>query len=802
MGKFLDDFRYGVRLLLRSPGVASTAVLALALGIGANTAIFSVVYNVLLKPLPVKQPAQLFTFTHYNEQRKTSGNRTAYPDFVEWRKQLRSVSEAAAITQAPMSLGHGNEPERVFAGKVTESFFPMLGIGPVLGRNFLREEDEPGEGTVAILSYELWQRRFGGDPNVPGSRILLDGDPFTVVGVLAPGFRWVGQKMDIFVPLAGNPVRGVRPLTFVTAYGRVRDGAAQEEVQAEFDVLTAAQRAREPQYKGMRLKPGEITEWIVPDVKTSLWVLLGAVGLVLLLACANVANLLLSQAAARKREIAVRAALGAGRGRLMAQMLAESAPLGLAGGVLGLLIAWVCVRMLPLLNADRVPRLAETTIDPLVLAFTAAVSVLTCLLFGSVPAVVLARADLHDSLKEGGRSSTSGVKGRRLRTVLVSAEVAIALVLAIGATLMIRTFSALSNVDPGFSPESVLAGTVELPRHKLKDQQQVFTFYDTVIRRVRSLPGVVHAGMTNSLPLGGNYFRGDWQIEGRAPVQGKPLILNQRTVDPEYFKALRIPLRRGRYIDERDRKGAPTVVMISETTARRLFPGEDPIGKRIGDPGAWNTVVGVTADIKHTDVSLEADTELMLPFHQFPAAVITLVVRVDPAMYPDPNRFAPLLRRAVAEVSPDQAVFQVASLEQVMANRLAPRRLSMAILIGFSLLALILSAMGIYGVLAFSVEQRTQEIGVRMALGARASDVVHMILREGALLAVVGVAVGIAAAIALTRMAKSILYGVTATDPVVFAGTAIALSVVAAIASYVPARRATRVDPVIALRYE
>jgi putative ABC transport system permease protein len=419
-----------------------------------------------------------------------------------------------------------------------------------------------------------------------------------------------------------------------------------------------------------------------------------------------------------------------------------------------------------------------------------------------VPALALSRADLHDSLKEGGRSNTSGVRGRRLRAVLVSAEVAIALVLAVGATLMIRTFAALSEVDPGFDPESVLAGTVELPRHKLKDQNQVFTFYDTVIRRIRTLPGVMSAGMTNSLPLGGNYFRGDWRIEGRAPVPGKPLMLNQRTVDPEYFKALRIPLRSGRYIDERDRKGAPAVVMINETAARRLFPGEDPVGKRIGDPGAWNTIVGVTADIRHTDVSLGADTELMLPFHQFPAAVITFVVRLDPGMYPDPNRFAPLLRRAVSGISADQAVFQVASLEQVMANRLAPRKLSMAILIWFSALSLILSAMGIYGVLAFSVEQRTHEIGVRMALGARQGDVVRMVVREGAVLAVAGLAVGLVAAIGLTRLAKSILYGVTATDPLAFTGTAILLAVIAAVASYIPARRATRVDPLVALRYE
>ena len=330
----------------------------------------------------------------------------------------------------------------------------------------------------------------------------------------------------------------------------------------------------------------------------------------------------------------------------------------------------------------------------------------------------------------------------------------------------------------------------------------MFTFYDTVIRRVRSLPGVLNAGMTNSLPLGGNYFRGDWQIEGRAPVPGKPLLLNQRTVDAEYFKALQIPLRRGRYFDDRDRKGAPTAIMISESTARRLFPGEDPIGKRIGDPGAWNTIVGVSADIKHTDVSLEADTELLLPFHQFPAAVITFVVRLDPAMYPDPNRFAPLLRRAVADVSADQAVFQVTSLEQVMAGRLAPRKLSMAILIGFSVLALILSAMGIYGVLAFSVEQRTHEIGVRMALGARRGDVLRMVVREGALLAVIGVAIGVVGAIAITRLAKSILFGVTATDPLAFTATAVLLSIVAAIASYIPARRATRVDPLVALRYE
>ena len=802
MHAFLRDLRYGMHLMGTARGFSAVAILALALGIGANTAIFSVVHAVLLRTLPVRDPDSVVAFVNYNQKRNVKSAPVPYADVCDWRRALRSFEGISAWQPGSVNLLAGGEPERVRLGRVNHTFLGMLGVRPVLGRDFLREEDRPGAGRVVMLSHELWKRRFAADPNVAGARVSLDGEPHTVIGVLPPRFRFVGERADMYVPLALAEARGARVLP-VSAYGRLKRGVPPAQVEAELDAMTQATVARMPRYQGWRLRTMPIREWIEPDVKASLWVLLAAVGLMLLIACANVASLLVSRAAARRREIAVRAALGAGRWRLVRQLVAENIPLGVLGAGAGLLMAWWAIDLLPGFNLARISRLDETRIDGPVLAFTAAVSFVTCLLFGLAPAVSLSRGDVSEALKEGGRSAGGSLRGSRLRGALVVIEVALALLLAVGATLMMRTFFTLAAVHPGFDPGDLLTASVELPRTQYRTREQVLAFWSTLVERLRALPGAKEACLTNSLPLGGNYFKGTFLVEGQEYRDPHDMpILNFRTVDTGYFRTLHIPLRRGRLFDERDRAGAEPAMIINETTARRYFGRNDPIGRRMGSPGEWMTIVGVMPDVKHTDVSFAADTEVLLPFWQALSTSGTVVVRLDPAIYPDPLRFAPLLRRTVTSLDRNQAVYGVAAMERIMADRLAPRRLNMVLLGVFAAIAITLAAVGIYGLLSFSIERRTHEIGVRMALGARAGDVVLMVVRQALALVLAGVVLGLAATAVLTRLLASILYGVSATDPVIYAGTALLLTAVGVVAAWLPARRATRVDPVAALRCE
>ncbi len=798
----LRDLRYGLRLITASPWVSASAVLALALGIGANTVIFSVVYNTLLRPLPVRDPHRLVAFSNYNERRNINSGAMQYADVCEWRRSMRSFEAIAASQTTAMSLSDGGEPERANVGKVTANFFLMLGVRTAFGRDFSIEEDRPGRPHVAVISYPLWLRRFAANPNAVGATISLDGDAYIIVGVLPEGFRFVGQRMDAYIPLAARESRGART-GGVTAYGRLKQGVSPAALQHDLDEADAAVDAAVPAHKGWLIRTNELSEWIVPDVKLSLWLLLGAVVLVLLIACANVAGLLLSRAAVRRREIAVRAALGAGRGRLFRQLLAEGVPLGALGAGLGLLLAWWGVSLLPLIPADRIPRIGETRIDFAVLAFTAGVSILTCLLFALAPATTLSRADVHDTLKEGGRSG--GGRGSRVRSALVICEVALALVLSVGATLMIRTFARLSAVDPGFNPRNLLTASIDIPRYKYATGkgERILAFYSDVLDRVRALPGVQSACLTTSLPLGGNYYRADFRIQGRDYSNPADVpIVNVRTVDDAYFRTLQIPLRKGRYFTPEDRLGAPPVMVINETTARRFFPDEEPIGKRIGGPESWRTIVGVVADIRHTDVSQGADTEVLAPFWQAPALSTTVAVRTDAAMYPDAGRLIPLLRRTITSADKDQAIARTLTMEKIMADRLAPRRLSMFLLMFFAGLALLLAALGIYGVLSYSVERRTHEIGIRVALGAARRDVIRMVVREAMILTAAGIAAGIAASLALTRLISGLIYGVSASDPATLVATAVILTAVGALAAWLPARRATGVDAMVALCYE
>ena len=801
MRELWGDVRYGGRLLLKTPSVTVAAVLALALGIGANTAIFSVVNTVLLRPLPFPDAGRLVTMRIDNLRYNVRNAMACYPDIADWRQQSRSFDSMAAFSPRSVNLTTRGEPERVSLWKVNAGLFPMLGVKMALGRGFLPAEDQPGAGRVVLLSHSLWQRRFGSDAGLVGKPIVVDGDPYTVTGILPRAFKLEEEGPDLYTPIAlsGAHARGDEWL--FGAYARLKPDASLERAQAE---LATIQRRLEQHYRrplsfyphvwGMR-------EFMVRDVRLSLIVLLGAVALVLLIACANVANLLLARAGARQKEMAIRTALGAGRRRVVRQLLTESVLLALLGGVFGVLLAWWGIGALSALGSERLPMLKQSRLDLPVLGFTMLISLVTGLVFGIAPAVAVSRTNVHEMLKEGSRGSSEGRSSSRLRGLLVVSEVALALLLMIGASLMTRSLLKLHDVDPGFHPPGVLTASIDLPPSKYSKPEQQVAFYRQLEERLEAMPGVSAAGLTSVLPLTGNNQGMPMVIEGR-PVSGPSdaPILYFRMVNDRYFQAMRIPLRKGRLFTAEDKQGAPRVLMINETMARRFWPNRDPIGKRVGSgaPQDWMTVVGVVGDVRHMSLAQEPDAEIFLPFAQNPQPAMKLVMRTAS----DPLRSASALRQAVMEVDRDQPVSRVASMEQNLSNSVATKRFATTLLGIFATVALVLAIVGIYGVISFSVTRRQQEIGVRMALGARGGDVLRMVVGQGILLALIGVAIGLAAAFPLTRVIGSLLYGVRATDPAVYAGVALLLVAVAALASYLPARRAARMDPVVALRYE
>ena len=725
MRSFLSDLRHGLRLLANSPGLSAAAVLALALGIGVNTAIFSVVYAVLLRPLSIREPDRVVAFQHRWPERDITLGMSGYCDLMEWKRTLKSYEEFAGFRHEAMNLSTGGEAERVFTGKVTATFFPLIGAQPSLGRNFTPEEDRMGAGRAAILTDQLWQRRFGGSPDVIGATLKLEGEPYTVVGVLPKGFRFIGDPEDLYVPLAGNPTFSP-PGTPAAAIARLKPGVTRQQADAELGPATAAMVARIPPYKGFHLQIVKLESYVDKDVKTSLYLLLGGAGLILLIACANVASLLLSRAVARRHEMAVRAALGAGRWQLLRQMLGETLPLAAAGAVAGVLFAFWCIRLLPLLDLTRITRIGETGINLTVLGYAAAITVLTCLLCGLLPALWVSRVGLQGMMKEGARAM-GATQGARLRSALVIAEVAFALVLSIGAILMVRTVARLAGVDPGFDPSSTLTASIELPREKARNRPKLLEFYRQVRERVRAVPGIQEVTITNSLPLGGNYFKGDFRVQGREYANPQDIpILWLRSVDAGYAKTLRTRLLKGRFFEPGDRQNAPRVAVVNETAARRMFGGQDPVGRQVvyGEDQVL-TIAGVVSDVKHMDVTLEREPEVLLPIEQEPFGTLQVAVRVDPNVFPDAMRAAPMLRHAVAEADPNQAVARILPYEKLISDRLGPRRLSMGLLGSFALLAILLAAIGIYGLLSFTVARRTNELGIRMALGAEARDLVR-----------------------------------------------------------------------------
>ena len=801
MKSLLQDLRYATRRLLKSPGFAAVAVGALALGIGANTAIFSVVNSVLLRPLPYAEPEQLVQLWEARPRQNMPSVEIAPHEFLAWAEQAQSFQRLAAADVAEYNLTGHFEPERVTGSLVTAGYFPLHGVAPLHGRAFLEEEDRPGANNVVVLGHDLWQRRFGSDPSLVGQTVSLDGVACTVVGVMPRGFP-LPYGAALARPIAFSGEDRTRPGShFLNVYGRLKDGVTQAQAEAEMAAVAArVEQSLAGTNVGHQVAVVSLHEQVVGGARTALLILLGAVALVLLIACANVANLLLARAAARRREVAVRAALGASRWRIVRQLLAESLLLSGLSGVLGLLLAVWGVELLIRLDPAGVQRAGEVTLDWRVLFFTLGLSLLTGLLFGLAPALQASKADFVESLKEGGRSG-HGLARSRLRGALVVAEVALTLVLLVGAGLLLKSFGQLLAVDPGLDPRGVMTLDLTLPRAKYEEPQRVAAFYERLLQEASAVPGVESAGAVSILPLAGNDSSNFVQIEGREPLPpGQALRAGRRNVSLDYFRALSIPVKRGRAFTQADAEGAPPVLVINEALARAFFPGEDPVGKRVrtGDRSPWVEVVGVVGDVRHRGLDVDTRPEMFFPHLQTPSRQMTLVVRTSG----DPEALAGPLRERVRAIDRDQPVGNVRTMEGWLSESVASRRFSATVLGIFAAVAAGLAALGLYGVVSYSVAQRTHEIGLRVALGARPRDVLRLVIGQGMLLTLIGTAVGVAAALALTRLMSSLLFGVAATDATVFVTVPLLLAGVALLACYFPARRATKVDPMVALRYE
>jgi putative ABC transport system permease protein len=806
LDSLLQDLRYGARMLRKSPGFTAVAVLTLALGIGANTAIFSVVSAVLLRPLPYSNPQQLIVLRETTQS--VGPHSPSYPDFLDWRKQSRSFSQMAAINNREFNLSGVAQPENISGYAVSANCLSMLGVRPFLGRDFLPSEDAPGTAPVVLLSYALWQSLLGADPNTVGKSITLNGRSFTIIGVLPPNIRLL-EKTDILAPIGvwtGNTDmtdRGDRG--DMDAVGRLVSGASISQAQAEMDTIAANLRKEYPATNsGVGISMAFLRDELVGDSRPPILVLFGAVVFVLLIACVNVANLFLVRGAARAREIAVRQACGASRQRLVRQMLTESFLLAFLGGGLGILFGALGIEGLRRLVSMDMLQGAIIGMDRSVLLFSGAMVVFVAIAFGLVPAWQASQPHVHETLKDGGRSSTASAAQHRLRGVLVMAETALALVLLVGAGLMMKSMYRLLKVDPGFRPERVLTMEINLRTAQYSKPEASSNFWRQVLDRVRALPGVDTAALGTVLPLSGSHNRGDITIGGLpAPDPGKFPHPAFHMVSPSYIDALSIPLLRGRNFTDADTDTASQVALINATMARRFWPNEDPTGKRFhfGHPGStepWIEIIGVVGDTKLYGLSNPSRLELYLPLQQSHPSDMFLVLRsaIDPAS------LTPAVREAVASIDKDQPVFNVNTMKQLVDDSVATRHITLVLLGLFSGLALLLAAIGIYGVISYSVQQRTHEIGIRMALGAQRRDVLRLVVGQGVKLAALGIAIGIAAAFGLTRLMASLLFGVGAYDPVAFVTAAIILLLVAIAACYFPARRAIAVDPMVALRYE
>jgi putative ABC transport system permease protein len=817
-----QDIRFGARMLLKSPTITAIVILALALGIGANTAIFSVINAVVLRPLPYDHPEELLFL---NERSPVLDEMSiSYPNFTDWRNQNHVFEKIGVYNRNSYNLTGYGEAERILTGQVSADLFSALRANAMIGRVFTNDEDKPGGPPVVVLSYALWQRRFGGQNSILNQNLTLNGRSYSVIGVMPADYAFP-SRVEMWVPvgqLSGDPnwqQRGNHPGLY--GVGRMKPGVTQAQAQADMNNIAANLNKQFPDSNsntGIRIRT--MMEVLVGDaVKNTLWILFGAVAFVLLIACANIANLLLARATARRKEMAIRAAMGAGRWRIARQLLTESLLLAIIGGGIGLVIAKLMIKWILYVSPTAIPRSREITLNWRVLAFTLGVSVLTGVLFGLVPALQAGQVDVHETLKEAGRGTSAK---HWLRSSLVIVEVATTMVLLIGAGLMIRSFYRLQNVDPGFSYEQLTSFTVALPQRKYVTEDQRSAFFNTLLQNLRALPGVQSVAAASGLPLGNNGWQTSFVIDGRPqPPKGQSPLMEACTVTPDYFRTMNIPLRRGRYFTDYDNRSflagrdlsklndgermisGTNVIIVDDLFAKQNWPGEEAVGKRIRfgtDAGApMLEVVGVVGRVRMESLSDDSNrVQGYFPFSQMPFNGMTVIIKGNS----DPNQLIAAARAQVRSIDPDQPIYNIRTMEEIRGESVAPQRLNLLLLSIFAGIAFVLAVVGIYGVMSYAVTQRTHEIGIRMAIGAQPRDVFRMILGQGMLLTIVGMAAGLVLAFVLTRLMATMLFGVKPTDPVTFAGVAVLLAAVALIACYIPGRRATKVDPVHSLRYE
>ncbi|MGE0882118.1 MAG: ABC transporter permease [Blastocatellales bacterium] len=810
-----QDLSYGLRSLAKNPAFTLVAVLSLAIGIGANSAIFSVTNALLLKPLPYKDADRLVILWNRSPGLNIERDWFSLGQYLDIKIENHVFENVAVTLGGSYNLTGEGIPEHVEGARVSSSLFQMIGAQSLYGRVLLSEDDEKGKAPNVVLSNAFWQRRFGSDPGVIGKTLRLNDNNFTIAGVLAPGISLHKevmptlngiQRVDVFLPLpVSDADRANRGGEDFNVFAKLKPGVTIAQAQAEMDALTARMKQQYPQFYpangGLTFSVVPLLEQVVGDIRLALYVLLGAVGLVLLIACANVANLLLARAAVRQKEIAIRAAIGASRPRLIRQFLTESILLALGGGILGLGLAFVTVRTLRLFGSANIPRLPEIGVDGRVLAFTFLVSLMTGVIFGLVPAWRTSQVDLNDVLKDGGRSS-SGSGHNRIRNLLVVVEIAMALVVLICAGLLIRSYQHVLKANPGFNPNGVFSLRLSLPAARYTTPESVYNFYKQLGERVRQLPGVESAGSSLVLPL--SSYSAAWgpiKVEGHIPKSSSEMIIsNERFVSPDYLRTMGLPLVKGRYFDERDIRGAEDVTLVNEQFAQRFWPNEDPIGKRVerGGNGKWRKVIGVVRDEKQVSLEDEPLISLFHPIDQFNIRTRYLVARTSAA----PEQLLASVKNQVRALDPELPVYDVDTMEQRLHNALARRRFAMQLLGVFALVAMILAAIGIYGVMSYWVSQRRHEIGIRMALGAEPLNILQLVIRQALILVTIGILLGLAGAFAFTRVMKSLLFGVGTTDVLTFAAISLLLGMIALLASYLPARRAAKVDPIIALRYE
>jgi putative ABC transport system permease protein len=795
-----QDLKYGMRMLSQRPGFSLVIVLTLAMSIGVNTVVFSVANALLLRSLPYANPEQLVVL--WSVYRANNKAYASAANFRDWQQQNHVFQGLAAYDTQRFNVTGGDRPEALDAALVSANFFSLLGVLPVEGRSFQAEEEQPANNHVAIISNDLWQRRFGSNSGAIGKTLVLDGESYSIVGIMPPGFGFP-EKVELWLPLTFVPEElADRGYNHLVAIGRLKPGVNLPQAQAEMGAIAKTQAEQYPnENAGRGLGLVTLQESLIGDIRMALLILIGSVAFVLLIACANVANLLLARSWRRQKDIAIRISLGAGRRRLIQQLLTESLLLSLLGGMAGLIFAYGGIRILTTVGPGNIPRLSEVGIDGRVLAFTLVVSLLTGIIFGLVPALQTTKPDINEWLKEGQRSSGGGSGRKSVRSWLVVTEMALALILLIGAGLLIKSFLRLWQVEPGFNPHNVLTMAISLSPPKYNSRADVAAFARRLLQQLQASPGVQAAGVVNQLPFSGRNLGFSFTVVGHPQLGPEDTAsANYRFISPDYLRALGIPLLRGRDFNEHDTRESPPVALINGTLAKRYFPNEDPIGKQLNIEGqkAPREIVGIIGDVRQVKLDSEVKSEIYVPFLQFPVPSMSIVVRANT----DPSSITSAVLNQIAVVDRDQPVFQVKTMDQYLSESMAQRRFSTILLGTFAALALTLAAIGIYGVMSYLVSQRTHEIGIRVALGAKQRDILKLVVGHGMLLSLLGIVVGIAAALFLTRIMSSLLYGVSATDPLTFIALSLVLAGVALLACVIPARRASKVDPIVALRYE